>query len=142
MLLVPDRPEPRPTPQRGGGSARPPLLTAVAALVALEAVLLVGGAAYLVHGLLVEDAAAPVAAVALAATALVFAVAVAFCARGLLQRAGWARSPVLVWQVLQLAAGWPAVTGGSPWLGVLLVVPAVLVLVGLFLPAVSGQLSR
>ena len=110
--------------------------------MALEALLLVAGAAYLVHGLLVQDATAPIAAAALALTTLAFAAGVALCAHGLLQRATWARSPVLVWQLLQLAAGWPAFSGGSPWLGVLLVVPAVLVLVGLFLPPVSAQISR
>ncbi|WP_432504907.1 hypothetical protein [Kineococcus arenarius] len=139
---MPDRAQPRSSSQPGGGPARSPLLSVLAALVALEAVLLLAGVAYLVHGLVVQDAAAPVAAVALAATTAVFAAAVALCARGLLQRATWVRSPVLVWQVLQLAAGWPALNGGSPWLGVLLVVPAVLVLVGLFLPPVSAQLSR
>ncbi|MCI2239768.1 hypothetical protein MO973_37635 [Paenibacillus sp. TRM 82003] len=139
---MPDRPVPRPSSQRGGGPARSPLLTAVAVTVVLEAVLLVAGAAYLVHGLLVEDATEPVAAVVLALTTLAFAAGLALCAHGLLQRAAWARSPVLVWQLLQLAAGWPAFSGGSPWLGVLLVVPAALVLVGLFLPPVSAQLSR
>ncbi|WP_166610478.1 hypothetical protein [Kineococcus indalonis] len=110
--------------------------------MALEALLLVAGAAYLVHGLVVDDAAVPVGAAVLALTTLAFAAGVALCAHGLLQRATWARSPVLVWQLLQLAAGWPAFSGGSPWLGVLLVVPAVLVLVGLFLPPVSAQISR
>ncbi|GAB3218029.1 hypothetical protein GCM10027586_11030 [Kineococcus gypseus] len=139
---MPDRPEPRPSSQRGGIPARSPLLGVVAAVVALEALLLLAGAAYLVHGLLVEDAATTVGAAVLVVTTLAFAAGVGFCAHGLWRRAAWARSPVLVWQVLQLAAGWPAFSGGQPWVGALLVVPAVLVLVGLFLPPVSAQLSR
>ena len=108
----------------------------------VEALILVGAAVYLLHGLLVEDAAAPIAAIAMVAMALVFAVGVGFCGWGLLQRATWARSPVVVWQLLELAAGVPAFSGGSPWVGVVLVVPAVVVLVGLFVPSVSAQVSR
>ncbi|WP_380157950.1 hypothetical protein [Kineococcus sp. R86509] len=121
---------------------RSPLLTLVAALVIVEALILVGAAVYLLHGLLVEDAAAPIAAIAMVVMALIFAVGVGFCGWGLLHRATWARSPVVVWQLLELAAGIPAFSGGSPWVGVVLVVPAVVVLVGLFVPSVSAQVSR
>jgi hypothetical protein len=110
--------------------------------VLVEALILVGAAVYLLHGLLVEDAAAPIAAIAMVVMALLFAVGVGSCGWGLLQRATWARSPVVVWQLLELAAGIPAFSGGSPWVGVVLVVPAVVVLVGLFVPSVSAQVSR
>jgi len=110
--------------------------------VLFEALILVAAAVYLLHGLLEEDVAAPIATVAMIAMALLFAVAVAFCGRGLLQCATWARSPVVVWQLLELAAGIPAFDGGSPWVGVVLVLPAVVVLVGLFLPSVAQQVSR
>jgi hypothetical protein len=123
-------------------SNRSPLLTLVGVLVLFEALVLVGAAVYLLHGLLVEDAAAPIAAIAMVLMALVFAVGIGFCGRGLLQRATWARSPVVVWQLLEIAAGIPAFTGGSAWVGVVLVVPAVVVLVGLFVPSVSAQVSR
>jgi hypothetical protein len=121
---------------------RPPLLTLVGVLVLGEALILVAAAVYLLHGLLVEDAAAPIAAIAMVAMALLFAVGVAFCGRGLLRRSIWARSPVIVWQLLELAAGVPAFSGGSPWVGLLLVLPALVVLVGLFAPSVSAQVSR
>lgn len=104
--------------------------------------MLVAAAGYVVHGLLTETATEPVAAVFLAVMALVFAAALVLCGRALLQRASWARSPVVVWQVLQLAAGLPAFSGGAAWMGVVLVVPPVLVLVGLFLPSVSAEVSR
>ncbi|MEZ0491209.1 hypothetical protein AB2L28_03035 [Kineococcus sp. TBRC 1896] len=121
---------------------RPPLLTAVAAVVGLEALLLLVGAGYLVHGLLVEGSRAPLAVVSVVVLAVAFAAGIALCAHGLLRSATWARSPLLVWQVLQIAAGLPAFTGGSPWLGALLVLPAVAVGIGLFLPAVSAEVGR
>ncbi|NAZ82804.1 hypothetical protein GTR02_13350 [Kineococcus sp. R8] len=127
----------------GASGRRPPLLVAVAVLVGLEALLLVAAAAYEARGLLTgAQAVDPVAAGVLAAMALLFAAALAFCARGLLQGAAWARSPVLVWQLLQLAAGLPAFSGGSAWLGVVIGLPPVLVLVGLFLRPVAAATSR
>ena len=133
---------PGPVHQTAASPARSPLLTVVGVLVLFEALVLVAAAAYLLHGLLVEDAAAPIAAAVMVGTALVFAVAIGFCGRGLLHRAAWARSPVVVWQLLQLAAGIPAFSGGSPWIGTVLVLSAVVVLVGLFVPSVSAQVSR
>lgn len=121
---------------------RPPLLTVVGLLVAFEGLLLVAAAVYVVHGLVTEPATEPIAAVFLAVMALAFAVALVFCSRALLQRAGWARSPVIVWQVLQLAAGLPAFSGGAGWIGLVLVVPPVVVLVGLFVPSVAAEVSR
>lgn len=138
VLLVPSAPTSKAAPR----SPRPPLLTALAALVGLEALLLLAGAAYLVHGLVVEGSQAPVAVLSVVVLALVLAAGVAFCARGLLDRAAWARSPLVVWQVMQLSAGVPAFSGGSPLLGLVLVVPAVAVGVGLFLPSVSEQIGR
>ena len=140
--LVPSTPGSARAVQPAADEPRPPLLTAVAVLVLFEALLLVAAAGYLLHGLLVEDATETPAAIALVAMALLFAVGVAFCARGLLQRATWARSPVVVWQLLQLAAGLPAFSGGAPWLGVVISLPAASVLVGLFVPSVSSALSR
>lgn len=133
-----------PVPSKPEASGhRPPLLVAVAALVALESLTLVAAAAYEVEGLLAgKEAVDPVAAGALAAVALLLAAGLAFCARGLLRGAAWSRSPVIVWQLLQLAAGLPAFSGGSAWLGVLIGLPPVLVLVGLFLRPVAAATSR
>ncbi|WP_432560765.1 hypothetical protein [Kineococcus sp. SYSU DK003] len=131
-----------PASQRATDPARTPLLTLIAVLVLFEAALLVAGAVYLVHGLVVDGSSAPVAVVSLVVTALLLAAGVAFCGHGLLRKAAWARSPVVVWQLLQLAAGLPAFSGGSPWLGLLLVAPALVVGVGLFLPSISAQVGR
>ncbi|WP_369070626.1 hypothetical protein [Kineococcus terrestris] len=122
-------------------------MTLVALLVVAEAVLLVAGA---VSALLLSDGdAAPsgvrdadLVAVGLVAFAALFAAGLGLCAWGLHQGATWARSPVLVWQVLQLAAGLPAFGGGAAWLGALVAVPAVLVIVGLFLPPVVAETGR
>lgn len=131
-----------PAPKAATHRPRPPLLTAIAVVVGVEVLLLLAGAVYLVHGLVVEGSRAPLAGLSVVLLAVVFAAGLAFCARGLLQRATWARSPLVVWQVLQVAAGLPAFTGGSPWLGAILVVPAVAVGIGLFLPSVSDEVGR
>ncbi len=138
MLLVPSAPTPKAAP----GSPRTPLVTVIAALVGFEALLLLAGAAYLVHGLVVEGSRAPAAVISVVVLAVGFAAAITFCARGLLALAAWSRSPLVVWQVLQVAAGLPAFNGGSPLLGLVLVLPAVAVGVGLFLPSVSAQVGR
>ncbi|NYD23548.1 hypothetical protein [Kineococcus aurantiacus] len=133
---------PSPSSKAPTDQPRPPLLTAIAALVALEVLLLLAGAAYLVHGLVVDGSSAPLAVVSVVVCALLFGAGLGFCAWGLLRRATWARSPLVVWQLLQVAAGLPAFSGGTPWLGVLLVLPAVAVGVGLFTPSVSAQVGR
>ncbi|GAA4966163.1 hypothetical protein GCM10023225_06480 [Kineococcus glutinatus] len=102
------------------------------ALVGFEALLALAGAAYEVRGLLVSRATEPGAAVALAASALLLAVALVLGARGLLAGRRGVRAPLLVWQVLQLAVGLPQFGGGTTWAGLLLSVPAALVLAGLF----------
>ncbi|MFB9378694.1 hypothetical protein ACFFKU_06365 [Kineococcus gynurae] len=124
--------------------SRPPALTVVALLVVLEALLLVAAAVYEVWGLVraPEEAFDPVAAAALAAMALLFAAGLLLCARGLRDCASWARSPVVVWQVLQLAVGIPAFGAGVWWAGVAIGLPAVLTLVGLFLPSVVAATRR
>jgi hypothetical protein len=121
---------------------RPPLLTAIAVVVGFEVLLLLAGGGYLVHGLVVEGSRAPLAVVSVVVLAVAFAAGIGFCGWGLLRRATWARSPLVVWQVLQVAAGLPAFSGGSPWLGAVLVVPAVAAGVALFWPSVSAEVGR
>lgn len=138
MLLVPSAPP----PQLPTDPPRPPLLTAIAVLVGVEVLFLLAGGVYLVHGLVADGSRAPVAVVSLVLLALLLAAGLAFCGWGLLRRSTWARSPLLVWQLLQVAAGVPAFTGGAPWTGLVLVLPAVVVGVGLFTPRVSAQIGR
>jgi len=54
----------------------------------------------------------------------------------------WIRAAAVTWQVLQSAVGVGALQGASPWLGALLVVPAVAVVLLLFTPAVVAATAR
>ena len=118
------------------------MLRALVVLVAVEVLLLLAGAAYLVRGLVTADATEAGAAVVLVLLALGLGAGLAACARALWHRRRASRAPLLVWQVLQLAVGVPQFGGGAVWAGLLLSVPAVLVLAGLFhrqvLAAVDG----
>jgi hypothetical protein len=103
------------------------LRTLVAALVSVEALLLVGGAVFL----LVESVASArgnrAAELALAAIAIVVGAALAGCVRGVLRGLRWARGPVLTWQLLQAFIGMQLSRSSDWWAGVLLLVAALVV---------------
>lgn len=48
----------------------------------------------------------------------------------------WARGPLVTWQLFQLAVAIPLLQGATPWIGIVLLVLAALVIGGLFTPAV------
>ncbi|PPK92028.1 hypothetical protein CLV92_11872 [Kineococcus xinjiangensis] len=113
-------------------STRPPLLRVLVGLVLLEALLLVGWAAYLVWGLATAEATETAGAVGLVVIALGFAAGLGLGARALWHRRRAARAPLLVWQILQLAVGLPQIPSGTTWAGILLAVPAVVAVALLF----------
>jgi hypothetical protein len=107
---------------RGGN--RLPLL--VAALVALEAVMLFAAAIFLlVEALAAEDQRA--AGLSLAAVAIVVGAGLALCARGVARRLRWARGPVLTWQLLQAGVAMPLSTSRAWWAGVPLLAVSIVV---------------
>ena len=108
----------------------------------LEALLLVAGAIYLVWRLLTSTATEAPAAVAEVLLALGLAAGLLACARALARRRRAVRAPLVVWQVLQLSVGLPQFSGGTTWAGVVLAVPAVLVLAGLFTREAVAALDR
>jgi hypothetical protein len=115
--------------------ARPPLLVAVIAGVALEAGLMLGVAAYYVAG--VTRQAATDAGAALGAAALIVALGafLLVCAWALWRGRRWARGPVMTWQLLQILA--LATTGGlGTWWGWVVVLLAAAVAGGLLAPPV------
>jgi len=63
------------------------------------------------------------------------------CAWFVVQGRTWARSPIVVTQVLALGLAWNFLGGSTTWISVVLAVVAVVVLVGLLHPASIDALS-
>jgi lysylphosphatidylglycerol synthetase-like protein (DUF2156 family) len=115
----------------GSGRVPAPLLVA-AALVVLEAVLLVSYGVVLLSDIHSER-------LAMGATTSVFfvlyGVGLGACAWALRGRRSWARAPVVLAQLIQLGVGWSLRGGSTTVAAVVLVVLAILVLAGIFHPA-------
>lgn len=99
----------------------------VAGLVAVEAMLLLAGAGFLLIEATAADQDSPAAVIALAAIAVVVGAGLGFCARGVARGLRWTRGPVLTWQLLQAGVGMPLITSGAWWAGVPLLAAAVVV---------------
>jgi len=115
---------------------RPPILLAVCCLVVLEAAAFAGLGLAVGAELVRGRATMPGATAFLAACGLGVAALLGLCARGLWRRRRWARSPVIMWQILMvvLALGWYS---AEPSVWALVVVAIALAIgVGLLLPAV------
>jgi hypothetical protein len=63
------------------------------------------------------------------------------CAWYVAQRRAWARSPIVVVQVMALGLAWNFLGGSTTWISVALALVAVVVLVGLLHPASIEALS-
>jgi hypothetical protein len=77
-------------------------------------------------------------------TSLFFALlaaALICCAWYVVQRRTWARSPIVVVQVMALGLAWNFLGGSTTWISVVLAVVAVVVLAGLLHPASIEALS-
>lgn len=115
---------------------RPALLLAVCVLLVVEAAAFLGLGVAWVADVVRGTASMPGASLFLAAFGVGVALFLLLAARGLWRGRRWARSPVIMWQILLvvLAVGW---IGAEPsaWAVVVLVVAA-LVGVGLLLPPV------
>lgn len=123
---------------------RSPLLVALAALVALQGMALLVIAVFYVAELARDQAAEPRGALFAALVAVIVGLGLLACARGLIRGRRWARSPVLVVQLLLalVAVGPEGVVHGSPYVGVALVLWAVIVATLLFVPGVSAVLEE
>lgn len=110
------------------------ILTIVAALVGLEALVMVASAAVLWIDIFTGQARSLPIAIALAALVLLVAVWLVFVGLRLLQNQRWSRHAAIFWQTCQLAVASASFTGrgASPGIGVALLIPAVAVLVLLF----------
>lgn len=109
----------------------PPAARVVAAGVALEGLLLGGYAVVVVVESLRGDAKDPIGAIVLAAVALALGGGLAAVAAGVLRGARWARTPALLWQVLQVLVAVSGNLGGAaPTVAVVLL--SVVLALGLF----------
>ncbi|WP_146845190.1 hypothetical protein [Cellulomonas terrae] len=120
----------------------PPVLLVVCLLVTLEAAAFLGLAVAWAADVVRGAATMPAASLFLVAFAAGVALLLLLAARGLWRGRRWARSPVIMWQILLavLAIGW---LGADPavWPVVVLVV-AVLIGGGLLLPSAVAATAR
>ena len=116
----------------------PTPLTVAASLTAVEAVVLLG---YAVAEL--AQISSGLAGVTLTTSAFfaVYGGALLVCAWGLVNRRSWARSPVVLAQLIQLGVAWSFRGGSTTVVAVVLLVVAVVVIVGVLHPASIDHLS-
>jgi hypothetical protein len=127
---VPDLDPPRPAP--------PPLLVA-ASLVAVEAVLL------MVYGVLeAADVHADRAAMGVTTAAFfeILALVLLACAWLVVRSHAWARSPIIVAQIMFLGLAWSFRGGSTTWVALGLGVVALVVIAGLLHPASVDALTE
>ncbi len=85
------------------------------------------------------DTRRPTVAVTTGAFVLLYAVGLGLSAYGAYRLRRWCRSPIVLTQLIQLGLAWSFLGGATTWISVALAVPAVAVLVVVFLPG-STQL--
>jgi hypothetical protein len=123
---------------RAASAAPPAPLLVAASLTAIEGLLLVGQA-------IVVVATASGARAAMDITTSIFFVAYAaalvFCAWALTRGSSWARSPVVLAQLIQLGVATSFWGGDTTLIAVALAVTAVIVLVGVLHPASVDHLA-
>ena len=119
-------------PDSPARTRRPAPLVVAASLVAVEGVLVLLLA-------VLELSSLDASRVALALTTAVFFVGygalLLVCARSVAGGHSWARSPIVLTQLIQLGVAWSFRSGATTAVSALLVVLAVVVLVGVFHPA-------
>lgn len=72
---------------------------------------------------------------------LLYGAGLAFCAWALIRRRSWARAPVVVAQLIQLAVAWSFRGGSTTPVAITLALVGVLVLAGVFHPAATDALA-
>jgi hypothetical protein len=119
---------------------RPKPLVVAAAAVLAEAVVLLGYAVVTVVQALRGDRSSALGAALLALVLLTWAAGLALSARGLWRVRRWARSPVVVSELLLLAVGVPLIQGTGGWVGTVIVATTVVVLIAVLSPPVTSVL--
>jgi hypothetical protein len=121
------------------GRVQPSPLVVAASLVAIEGLML------LLYAVL-EAASVHADRVAMGVTTAVFFAAIGgglvACAWLVVRGRAWARSPIVVAQVLFLGIAWNFLGGSTTWVSIALAVVAIVVLVGLLHPASIDALTE
>jgi hypothetical protein len=132
-----------PAPERGE-STRPPLLIALAAILFLEALLVIGVAVWLLIELLTVVPESYPSAIAIFVLVAIAAVWVAATAIAALQGRGWSRASAVTIQILQIAVAVGSFQGlyARPDLGWALLVPALAGIVLVLTPQVVKATTR
>ena len=130
-----------PAPGRPGGGRPgdvPAPLTVAASLAGVEGALLV---LYGFAEIALLDADRAVMGTSTALFFLVYGAGLTFCAWTMSRRVSWARSPVVMAQLIQLGVAWSFWGGGSTPVAVGIGLVALLVLAGIFHPASISALA-
>lgn len=127
------------SPRRLVPAGTPAPLLVAAVVAALEGVVLLG---YAVLEWLSIDSGRAAVALTTGAFFAIVGVAVIACAWALTRVSSWARSPVVLAQLVALGLAWSFRGGDTTLVAVLLVVVATVVLVGLFHPRSIEALAQ
>lgn len=133
------RPSPLP---HSNGSIRPGGVTIVAVILLCEAAALLAVAAWFAFGLLTSTPTSLGGAVFLLVLLLLFAGWLLVVGHFFFRGYRWTRSATLVFQFFTIVVAIPTLTGGVIWMGLLLLVPAVVVVHQLFTRPVVAYTSR
>jgi hypothetical protein len=130
--------------EAAGRGRRPVLLTVLAALVGVEALLMAGVVVWLVLELVTEQPASFATAAAIVVLAAIAAVFLGLVAVNLLRAQPWTRAATLTWQLFQVVIALASFQGivATRDAGWYLLVPAVLAIVLLFTPTVVAATKR
>jgi hypothetical protein len=119
-------------------AANPAPLVVAASLVAVEGLLLLGYAVLELASISTDRAAV---ALTTAVFFAAYAVLLLLCARAVTRRQSWARSPIVLTQLIQLGVAWSFRGGSTTAVAVGLAVVAVVVVAGVLSPASIEALS-
>lgn len=117
----------------------PAPLVVAASLAAVEGGLLAG---YAVLELLSIDAARVTMGVTTSLFFAAYGAGLLLCAWGLSRRSSWARSPIVLAQLIQLGLAWSFRGGDTTLVALVIALVAVVVLVGVFHPASLAALEE
>lgn len=121
---------------------RPRWLVAVIVLVFAEAATLVATAIVLLVDLFLGRVVTISSSIALTVLVLGLGAGLALAGRALVRGMHWPRAAVVMWQLLTLTVAIPTMLGGRPLVGTILLIPAVLICIGLFMPGVIDATSK